>query len=193
LTGWRVIGFVDPDPPDHVTTLKDVPPETAVFAAIGDNLLRACVCTKLIERRRSLATIIHPSALVSRSASVGPGSYLGENVVVRSNATIGIGALVNAGAIVSHDCAVSDFVTFGPNAATAGHATIGAKTTIGVGASIRPWARVGARCEIGAGAAVTSDIGNGMIAVGVPARASAMPMKPDKMAKQSDWSRNAIW
>lgn len=193
LSGWRVVGFVDPDPPDQIATLREIPPQAAVIAAIGDNFVRALVCSRLLEHGRWLTTITHPSAVVSRSASIGPASYLGESAVVRSNATVGRGALVNAGAVVSHDCAIGEFVTFGPNAATGGHVTIGAKTTIGVGASVRPWVRIGDQCEIGAGAAVASDIGNDMVAVGVPARTRERGSKSPGPDEQSNWSGNAIW
>lgn len=190
LSGWRVTGYVDPEPPDHVSTLRAIPKGATVIAAVGENSLRARLCAKLTEHRRNLATIVHPSAVVSHSATIGSGCYLGENAVVRSNSAIGSGVLVNAGAVVSHDCKVGDFVTFGPNVAAAGHVTIGAQTTIGVGASIRPWVRIGHGCEIGAGAAVISDIGDGMAAIGVPARAMPRSARP---GKQSNWSLNTTW
>jgi sugar O-acyltransferase (sialic acid O-acetyltransferase NeuD family) len=190
LSGWRVAGYVDPQPPDHVATLREFPQRATVIVAIGDSSLRARVCSSLIKHRRALATIVHPSAVVSRSATISPGSYFGENVVLRSSAIVGNGVFVNAGAVVSHDCTVGDFVTLGPNAAIAGHVTIGEQTTIGVGASVRPWVNIGRECEIGAGAAVISNIGDGMTAVGVPARPRARSVRPDK---QSDWSRNALW
>lgn len=190
VSGWRVVGCVDPEPPDHVSTLSSIPNGTAVIVAVGENSIRALVCTKLAEHGRGLATIVHPSAVISPSASIGPGCYLGENVVVRSNAALGKGVFVNAGAVVSHDCDVGDFVTLGPNAASAGHVTIGAQTTIGVGASVRPWIRIGCGCEIGAGAAVVKDVEDGMAAVGVPARVRP---RPASTAKQSDWSLNTAW
>ena len=170
--------------------LRAIPEGAAVIAAVGDNTLRARLCAELLEHRRNLATIVHPSAVVSRSASIGPGCYLGENAVVRSNSALGSGVFLNAGAVVSHDCEVGDFVTFGPNAASGGHVTIGAQTMIGVGASIRPWIRVGRGCVVGAGAAVVGDIEDGMAAMGVPARATPRSASP---GKQSDWSLNTTW
>jgi sugar O-acyltransferase (sialic acid O-acetyltransferase NeuD family) len=190
LNGWRVAGYVDPDPPGHVTTILEIPADVTGIASVGDNLLRAQVFGKLMEHRRKLTTLVHPSAVVSRTASIGLGSYVGENAVVRSNAVIGIGVFVNAGAVVSHDCKVGDFVTLGPNAAAAGHVTVGAQTLIGVGASIRPWVNIGSRCEIGAGAAVISDIPDDTAAIGVPAR--AVP-KSTRAERQSDWSGNTVW
>ena len=190
LNGWRVVGYVDPDPPEYVTTMRKIPEDMTVIVSVGENSLRARVFGKLMERRRKLTALVHPSAVVSRTASIGLGSYVGENAVVRSNAVIGMSVFVNAGAIVSHDCNVGDFVTLGPNAAAAGHVTVGAQTLIGVGSSIRPWVRIGSRCEIGAGAAAVSDVPDDMAAIGVPAR--AVP-KSTKAGRQSDWSRNVVW
>jgi len=190
LSGWAVAGFVDPEPPERFATLRSVPDDVAVIAAIGNNRLRAMVCGRLIECGRRLVSIVHPSAIVSRSASVGPGCYLAENAVVRANATVGRGVFLNAGAIVSHDCRIGDFVTFGPTAATASHVAVGRETTLGVGVSVRPRARIGRDCVVGAGAAVVEDIGDGLTAVGVPARGTAR--SPDA-GKQSDWGANRVW
>jgi len=190
VSGWHIIGYIDPEPPNHVSTLRSIPSSATVIVAVGENSLRARLCAQLVERRRTLATIVHPSAVVSRSASIGHGCYLGENVVVRSNSVLGNGVLVNAGAVVSHHCDVGDFVTLGPNAASAGHVMIGAQTTIGVGASIRPRVRIGCDCEIGAGAAVVKDVKDGMAALGVPARVKP---KQARTGKQSDWSMNTAW
>lgn len=190
LSGWAIAGFIDPEPPAGTATLDRVPDGAAAIVAIGDNALRALVTDRLIEAGRRLATVVHPSAVISPSATVGPGCYLGEHAVVRANATVGTGVHLNAGAVVSHDCRIGDFVSFGPNAATASHVAIGSGTLVGVGASIRPNARVGRNCVIGAGAAVAGDIGDGLMALGVPARCRE---RTPEGGRQSDWAANRTW
>ena len=61
-TGWQVLGHVDPDPPDGVTTVEAIPPGASVFVAIGDNKIRAEVTETLLQHGRSLPCIAHPSA-----------------------------------------------------------------------------------------------------------------------------------
>ena len=82
--GWEVLGYVDPDPPQDIVTLGSVPSGAAVFAAIGDNAIRAAVNASLLEHGRNLASIVHPAASVSPSARLGPGTYVAELAAVRT-------------------------------------------------------------------------------------------------------------
>jgi sugar O-acyltransferase (sialic acid O-acetyltransferase NeuD family) len=190
MAGWSLKGFVDPTPPESAATLDHMPDDASVIIAIGDNNLRSKVYARLVEHGRNLVSICHPSACVSPSAVIGPGCYLAENAVVRTNARVGAGTLLNSGAVVSHDCTVGDFVTFGPNAATGGHVSVGSRTLVGVGASIRPETHIGEDCTLGAGAAVVADLPNGSTAVGNPARTIETRKRP---VQQSDWENNRIW
>lgn len=188
--GWTVTGFIDPDPPEKRLTTQNIPDDAAMIVAIGNNSQRAFVQRTLLKRGRNLVSIIHPTASVSKSATLGAGCYLAENTVVRTNSIVGMGTFLNSGVVVSHDCHIGDFVTFGPNAATGGYVKIGEETTLGVGANVRPGARIGCGCQVGAGAAVVSDIEDKVMAIGVPAQVA--PLKP-VVEKQSDWSCNKIW
>jgi UDP-N-acetylbacillosamine N-acetyltransferase len=188
--GWSVLGFVDPEPPAGTPSLANVPEDARVIVAIGDNRLRSFVQSTLAARSRVLASVVHPSASISPSAEIGAGCHVAENAVVRTGAVIGPGTFVNSGAVVSHDCRLAGFVTFGPNAATGGHVSVGERALVGVGASIRPHARIGDDCTIGAGAAVVDDVEDGVTVVGNPARPIVVTVRA---ARQSDWASHRIW
>ncbi|WP_457938725.1 acetyltransferase [Mesorhizobium sp. 10J20-29] len=190
LVGWTVAGFVDPEPMQHVTALQAVPHDASVFVAIGDNAMRGFVCERLADHGRRLVSILHPTCVVSPSATIGAGCFLSENAVVRSHSTVGRGAILSAGSVVSHDCRVGDFVTLGPNAATAGHVMIGDRTTLGVGASVRPHVSIGRDCDVGAGSGVMRDLADGQAAIGVPAR--TVP-RAAGTGRQSNWKENPVW
>ncbi len=190
MRGWNVAGFVDPDPPDGLNTLTEFPADSAAIVAIGDNGLRAFVYDQLLKGGRTLVSILHPTALVSPSATVGDGCYLAEYAVIRANSSVAAGTLLNSGAVVSHDCHVGPFVTFGPNAATGGYVSIGERTLLGVGASVRPHCSIGSGCRIGAGAAVVGDGQDEMTVINVPAKPLNHNLRTDK---QSDWGANRIW
>ena len=190
LCSWTVAGFVDPEPPEGTAALNTIPGDASVIVAIGDNTMRSYVHSRLVDSGRTFATITHPTASVSASAAVEPGCYLGEFACVRTNASVGAGTVLNSGSVVSHDCQIGEFVTFGPNAAAAGRAVVGARSTIGVGASVRPRAVVGCDCQVGAGAAVVSDITDGAVVGGVPAKVITSKATPDK---QSAWHTNKTW
>lgn len=190
LSGWDVEGFVDPDPPPGTETLTHIPAGSSVFVAIGDNSLRAFVYAKLQKDGRNLVSILHPTAVVSPSASLGEGCYLAEYAVIRANSQVGPGTLLNSGSVVSHDCQVGSFVTFGPNAATGGRVTIGERTLIGVGASIRPQCAIASGCIVGAGAVVIGDVSANQSVVGVSTKSIT---DTEVSKRQSDWGANSVW
>jgi sugar O-acyltransferase (sialic acid O-acetyltransferase NeuD family) len=118
----------------------------------------------------ALPTVVHPSAVVSASASIGDGvqvlahAYMGPDVVLHA------GALVNTGAIVEHDTELGDGAVVGPGAVLAGRVRVGAAVEIGAGATVLPDRSIGAGACVGAGAVVTRDVAAGTTVVGVPAR-----------------------
>jgi sugar O-acyltransferase (sialic acid O-acetyltransferase NeuD family) len=194
LLGWTIAGFVDPDPPEWVTALRHVPDNACAIVAIGNNSQRALVQSKVVKHGRTLVSIVHPTASLSRSATLDAGCYLAEFATIRSNSLVGAGTILNTGAVVSHDCEIGSFVTFGPNAATASHVSIGARTMLGVGACVRPYAKIGSDCEVGAGGAVVDDVPDGCTVTGVPAKPIVRSRaKAGTQKKQSDWANNTIW
>ena len=193
LLGWTVVGFVDPDPPAWIAALTHVPDNASAIVAIGNNPQRALVHSKVLQCGRSLVSIVHPTACVSRSATLDAGCYLAEYATIRSNSSVGAGTILNSGSVVSHDCQIGSFVTFGPNAATASHVSVGARTMLGVGACVRSHAKIGSDCEVGAGGAVVDNIPDGCTVAGVPAKPIVKSSVRVGTQKQSDWSNNTIW
>ncbi len=189
-SAWEVLGFVDPEPPEDMATLKSLPEDAAVFVAIGNNHIRETVTSSLLKHGRRMATIVHPTACISPSASIEPGSFIGELVIVRTKATLHQGVALQAGSIVSHDCQVESFATFGPNAVAAGRVRIGQRTLIGAGASIAPGVSIGEDCIVTVGAGVFRDSENNKKLIGNPAQVKP---NPSRRSKQSNWHLNVIW
>jgi carbonic anhydrase/acetyltransferase-like protein (isoleucine patch superfamily) len=128
--------------------------------------------------------VVHPSAFIA------PTAVLVGDVTVEENASVWYNAVVRAdfspiivrrGANVQ-DCSVihgtpQHAVVIGPGA-TVGHnctihgATLAEECLIGNGATVLDGARVGVRAMVAAGALVTpeTDIPDGMLALGTPAR-----------------------
>lgn len=142
----------------------------AVIVAIGDNRTRRTLFMTLQSQGESLATAIHPSAVVAPSAVVGAGAVLCAGVIVNPGASIGVNVIVNTGATVDHHNVIGDHAHIAPGAHLGGDVAIGEGTLIGIGAVVMPQQRVGAWCTVGAGAVVTRDLPDQVVAIGAPAR-----------------------
>jgi acetyltransferase EpsM len=118
----------------------------------------------------SLATAIHPKAIVATDASIGAGSVITAGAVINPGVEIGENAIVNTSASVDHDCAIDDGAHVGPGARLAGRVVVGRAAWIGIGAIVIEGVRIGANALIGAGAVVVDDIPEGVVAYGNPAR-----------------------
>lgn len=180
--GFSVVGFLDPDPAappiGEVRRLGDDATAAALraqglalaFVALGNNRLRRKIGERLRAEGFRLATLVHPSAVVSPSASIGEGTVIMPLAVVNAAARIGEYVIVNTGAIVEHDCVLGDGVHVAPRSALGGCCTLGEEVFFGLGACARPLSRIGAGAIVGAGAVVVGEIMANIVVVGAPAR-----------------------
>ncbi|NTV94341.1 MAG: acetyltransferase [Thiobacillus sp.] len=116
------------------------------------------------------ATLIHPSAHVSRTSTVGEGCILGVNTVVASHTRLGRHVIVNRGASVGHHTRIGDYVTISPGAMVAGRCEVGDGSYIAMGAIVIDSIKIGRNSVIGAGAVVTRDVPDNVQVLGMPAR-----------------------
>lgn len=180
--GWREVVFFDDRFPQLVSTLEwpvlgtfadlldSLSRFAGVAAGVGDSRARLSILDRLVEHRAVVATIVHPRAWVSSRAWLGTGCMVSAGAIINVGAQIGRGSIVNTGATVDHDCKIGPGVHVAPGAHISGSVEIGANSWIGIGASIRQGIRIGSGVVVGAGAAVVSDLPDGVVAVGVPAR-----------------------
>lgn len=98
-----------------------------------------------------LPSIIDPSAIVSSSALVGEGTFIGKRVVVNADAIIGKMAIINTGAIVEHECKIGDFTHVAVGAVLCGQVTVGKASLIGANATILQCKEIGDSSIIPAG------------------------------------------
>ena len=144
--------------------------EYDVFVAVGNNKTRKALLDYAEGLGANIATLIHPSAVVSPSASIGRGSVICPGAVVMTGAVLGEGVIVNTGASVDHDSKIGDTVHIAVGARVAGTVTVGDGVFIGAGAVVVNNLSVCADCTIGAGAAVVRDVKESGTYVGVPAK-----------------------
>lgn len=152
------------------TWLFETRPAVSIGFGIGDNVARETVMRRCVDAGFRVPPIVHPSAVVARSAKLEDGSFVGPGAIVNALATVGTGVIVNSGAILEHDVRVGSFVHVCPRACVAGGVTIGARAQIGVGATVLDDINVGSDTLVGGGALVNRHLPNEVVAFGVPAK-----------------------
>jgi sugar O-acyltransferase (sialic acid O-acetyltransferase NeuD family) len=192
--GWTVAGFLDDAAPDaercDAVGLKHLGPinqrltapraehQPCIHAAVGDAALRRKWLD--LAEGRPAPPIVHPSAVVSPSAELGEGVFIGQRAVVNARVRLGRGVIVNTGAIVEHDCVIGDFAHLAPGSVLAGTVGVGESTLIGANATVIPGITIGSQSIIGAGAVVIRDAGDDQMIVGVPGLEKSTSQQVDK-------------
>jgi UDP-perosamine 4-acetyltransferase len=191
LGGASVVGFLDDNPAAPIAAiLIDVPHPfptpphlgplerleaiggASWIVALGDVRMRRAVLSALGHRPpvHRAGVVVHPTAFVSPSASVGAGVYVGPQAVIHSRAKVGAHCIINSGAIVEHDCVLEENTHIAPGAVLGGTVHVGHDTLVGLGSRVLPGVRIGHGCTIGAGAVVLGEVRDGRRLVGVPAK-----------------------
>ena len=148
-----------------VLAAGDADVQGPLIVSIGSNTARRLVAARMPQR---FAVAVHPSAVVSPSASVGEGSVVMQGAVVQADARIGRHCIVNTGASVDHECIVGDYAHISPHATLCGNVHVGEGAWIGAGAVVIPGVSIGKWCVVGAGSVVVRDIPDGVVAFGSP-------------------------
>lgn len=174
LMGYDDISFLDDRSNCDVNvigTTNDITKYAATsdfFVAIGNPDIRKKFFDELKINGARIVRLIHPSAIVARSAILGDGILIAAGAVVGVNAIVEDGAIVNTLSSVDHDCVLKTFSHISGGAHMVGGTHIDSFSFVGVGATIV--GDVCAGCFIGAGAVVAKSITESGTYVGVPAR-----------------------
>lgn len=182
---WDVEGFVDDDPQklgdvildelevvmlqkEVVERFRDDDLDFALTFAFGNNAGRQKL--RLLFSGGTIPRLIHPSATVSPTATIGAGTHVAPQVVIHPLAQVGEVVILNTGCIIEHDCVIGDACHISPGAVLAGGVTVGERTWIGANATVINNIKIGKDVIVGAGSVVIRDLPDGVTAVGNPAR-----------------------
>ncbi|WP_276951198.1 acetyltransferase [Acetatifactor muris] len=117
-----------------------------------------------------LPKIIDPSAVVSGTADVGEGVFIGKNAVVNAGAKIGKMCIINTGAIIEHNNQIGEYSHIAVGATLCGDVRVGEHTLIGANATIIQGVHIGMNTIIGAGSVVIGDVSDNSRVIGVGGR-----------------------
>ena len=179
LMGYSDIRFVDDNPDAGVGFPYEVfgtvgealrLPPCCFFLSIGNASIRRSLTNGFVAAGFTPITLVHPTAVVSKSAVVGEGSVLMPGSVVNASASLGKGCIVNTCASVDHQCVVGDWCHIAVGAHLAGSVVLGEGSWVGAGATVSNNVSVCEDVMIGAGAVVVKEISAPGTYIGVPAK-----------------------
>lgn len=105
-----------------------------------------------------MASIVSPTAYVSKHAHIGPGTVVLHGATVNAGVLIGENCIINSHALVEHDAVIGSHCHISTGAIINGGAKVGDRTFIGSGSVLRQEIEVGNGCVVGAGSLVLKDI-----------------------------------
>ncbi|MGW7259348.1 acetyltransferase [Streptomyces sp. NPDC054834] len=181
---FKVLGHLDDNPALHGTEVDGVPvlggcdlvhelPGARVVICVGnprDYAARARLVRRFALPADRYATVIHPTASVSETSAVGPGSVLLPHCVLTAAVRVGAHVAVMPQVVLTHDDVVEDYATIASGVRLGGGARLEQGAYVGSGALVREGTTVGAWSLVGMGSAVLGDVPPGEVWVGSPAR-----------------------
>jgi len=157
------------DPADYAPQ-----PGDAFLLAIGIPGVRRRVAEALAARGAEFLTLVHPTAVVAPTATLGPGSIVCPHAVVSDSAATGRLVLVNYHASLAHDAVAGDFAVLSPYATLGGEARVGADAFLGLHASVGPGVVMGERSKVAANSCALTDVPPDSLVLGVPGRVTPL-------------------
>jgi acetyltransferase EpsM len=154
IDGVKVTAESEFDPPSYQ--------DWDAIIAIGDNGDRKRFFNKFSSDLR-FVSLVAPTAVVSSSAKIGPGCYIGPFSFISADAEIGEACIINAHSIVGHDAKVGAFSHISPQVCISGHVELGTEVFVGAGTKFNNGSyskplKVADKVRIGMGCSVIQSI-----------------------------------
>jgi len=122
-------------------------------------------------------TFIHPSCIISKSASIGVGTVIMANTVVNPNAIIGNFCTIQSNITIGHDSKMGDY-NFIATQSTVGNIVMGSRNFMGINSCTNNFISIGDDCFVAMGSNVIKSVESGSKVMGNPAKPFFSKIKP---------------
>jgi sugar O-acyltransferase (sialic acid O-acetyltransferase NeuD family) len=145
-------------------------PGDRFVVAVGKPSSKRKLVEMLSDRGAEFATLIHPTAVVTRSASLGEGVIMTPFTMANPNAVLERFVTLISFSGLGHDARAGEFTTISSHVDVTGFAELGRDVFVASGARILPGVKVGDGATIGAGAVVIRRVKPGATVYTEPAK-----------------------
>lgn len=181
---WRVLGFIDDDRSLRGSQVDGLPVLGGLKAVArypaAQLIVSICHVDHHGARRRIVealglpahryATIVHRTAVIDRSCTIGHGAVVMPMVCAFPGVTIGHHVIVRPQTMMAADVSLQDFATIGAQVFLGRRAVVGESAYIGAGAKLRERAGVGPWAVVGMGSLVLGSVPGHEVWAGSPLR-----------------------
>ena len=165
LHGFEVAADILGDPEYYAVEEDD-----RFVLAIGTVEDKKRIVLSLKARRARFFTLVHPTAVVADTASIGEGVVVCPFATVSVNVTVDDFAMLNFYASCGHDAKVGKYCVLSPYATMNGFAILEDEVFMGTHATVVAHKRVGCRSKISANSLAANDVPPCTLVQGVPGK-----------------------
>tara|TARA_Y100001970_G_scaffold294127_1_gene447181 strand:- start:22668 stop:23306 length:639 start_codon:yes stop_codon:yes gene_type:complete len=174
LSGIEVIGICDPAlgkntegnmglPILDSSSLVEKYPSQNFLLANGVGFMpgqnaRSGLFLDMKEKGYSFMGTCHPTAIISKSATINESAQLMAGSIIQSHVYIGENTIINTAAQVDHGSHIASLAHICPGAILSGDVQVGESAFIGAGAVVSNGVKIGKNAVIGAGAIITKNV-----------------------------------
>lgn len=184
LLNYKVLGFYDDDVNKFNKKImgkevkgrfsdlksKDIVGKQFIVA-IGNNRVRFKMMTKINQLGGVTPTLIHPSAVISSSVTIGKGVYIQGNTFIWTNVKIGDFSIISPNVVIAHHTEVGKACLISTLSGVGASIKINNRVFIGMGSTLVTGVRsIGEDSIIGAGAVVLENTEANHVYAGIPAK-----------------------
>ncbi len=152
---------------------NDYPEDVRFVFAIGSHItriLREIVLKKLAIPEERFVTLIHPSAKVFSTATIGPGCIIHYGSVIYGDTKVGPFCIIAANCVIAVGNLIGRGSLFGSSVTTTLGVRIGCFSFIGSGSNIGEGVEIGPGAKIGMGSLLLRDVVSGAFLLGNPVK-----------------------
>tara|TARA_Y100001970_G_C14233481_1_gene860270 strand:+ start:574 stop:1245 length:672 start_codon:yes stop_codon:yes gene_type:complete len=142
------------------------------IVGIHSNIVRRKIVKKISKLNKNFkwANIIHPSAVISKTAKLGSGNMILAGSIICSETVIHNHVSINTGTYIDHNNIFHNFSSTGPGVTTGGNVVIGHDSFLGIGCAVRHKILIGNNTVVGGQSFVCKNCKSNSLYYGVPSK-----------------------